>query len=179
MGEWKKNEVKWTHWILLLVCRVFLWLQGHQSLYVFIDTYKLDRRKTHESLSSPRFVSRQKGKEFSPHKKKNAQEAKTKERSSEGLLHNHTVSNTVWTHAYVWIFTVSVCVCVLTVGFLPSFNTVFLFKTPCTVTAPGYRWTASSSDSAELQQDKHRTLYTKTQNTPTEADQGRIKLQRN
>lgn len=35
---------------------------------------------------------------------------------------------------------VGVCVCVgLTVGFLPSFNIVFLFKTPCKVTAPGYR----------------------------------------
>lgn len=55
-----------------------------------------------------------------------------------------------------------VCVLVLTVGFLPSLSTVFRLSTPCTVTAPGYKWTASSSDSAELQQDKdqHYKLYT-------------------
>lgn len=35
-------------------------------------------------------------------------------------------------------------------GFFPSFSRVFLRSTPCTVTAPGNRCTASSSDSAEL-----------------------------
>ena len=59
---------------------------------------------------------------------------------------------------------VSVCVWVLTVGFLPSLSTVFRLNTPWTVTAPGYKWTASSSDSAELQQDKnkHYELYKQT-----------------
>lgn len=57
---------------------------------------------------------------------------------------------------------------VLTVGFLPSLRTVFLRKTPWTVTAPGYRCTASSSDSAELHTHRfnwhmgHATLFKKT-----------------
>lgn len=68
-------------------------------------------------------------------------------------------TNSIWTHVYGYTCIYrSACVWVLTVGFLPSLSTVFRLSTPCTVTAPGYKWTASSSDSAELQQDKRQTL---------------------
>lgn len=58
-------------------------LTTNQSLYVFIDTYKLDRHKTQESISRSRFVSRQKGKELSVHKKECTGSKKTKQRKGQ------------------------------------------------------------------------------------------------
>lgn len=52
--------------------------------------------------------------------------------------------------AHYWYKTEQACGVLLTVGFFPSLRMVFLRRTPCTVTAPGYKCTASSSDSAEL-----------------------------